>query len=87
LHDEITALAGRYEHLTPRERQIFALIVDGSLNKQAASDLSIAETTVKVRRAHVMEKMGAGSLAKLVRMAERLGVGSVSAPKTLSSTG
>jgi FixJ family two-component response regulator len=86
-HDETTAIARRYERLTPRERQIFALIVDGSLNKQAASDLGIAEKTVKVHRARVMEKMGAGALAELVRMAERLGVGSVKRFEHPSSTG
>jgi FixJ family two-component response regulator len=86
-HDEIAAIAGRYERLTLREQQIFALIVDGSLNKQAASDLGIAEKTVKVHRARVMAKMGAGSLAQLVRLAERLGVGSVCAPKSRSSAG
>jgi FixJ family two-component response regulator len=63
--------------LTPRERQIFALIVDGSLNKQAASHLGISEKTVKVHRARVMEKMSAGSVAELARMAERLGVRAV----------
>jgi FixJ family two-component response regulator len=84
-HDEITAIAGRYERLTLRERQIFGLIVEGSLNKQAASDLGIAEKTVKVHRARVMEKMGAGSFAELVRMSERLVVRNVGAPKTPSS--
>jgi len=72
-HDEITTIEGRYGRLTPRERQIFALVAEGSLNKQAASDLGITERTVKVHRARVMEKMGAGSLAELARMAERLG--------------
>jgi FixJ family two-component response regulator len=71
--------------LTLRERQIFGLIVEGSLNKQAASDLGIAEKTVKVHRARVMEKMGAGSFAELVRMSERLVVRNVGAPKTPSS--
>jgi FixJ family two-component response regulator len=73
-NDEFTTAARCYEKLTPRKRQIFALIVDGSLNKQAASDLGIAEKTVKVHRARVMAKMRAGSLAELARIAERLGV-------------
>jgi FixJ family two-component response regulator len=74
-HDELVSAERRYQQLTPRERQVFALIVAGLLNKQAASDLGIAEKTVKVHRARVMEKMAADSLAELVRMAERLGVG------------
>ncbi len=84
-HEQLTAVTRCYEKLTPRERQIFALIVDGSLNKQAAADLGIAEKTVKVHRARVMEKMCAGSLAELVRMAERLGIRSADALKISSS--
>jgi FixJ family two-component response regulator len=73
-YDQHAALKRLYEKLTPRERQIFALVVDGSLNKQSASDLGISEKTVKVHRARVMEKMAAGSVAELARMAERLGI-------------
>jgi len=72
--DELTAFKLRYEELTARERQVFVLITAGLLNKQAAADLGVVEKTVKVHRARVMEKMGADSLAELVRMAERLGV-------------
>jgi FixJ family two-component response regulator len=72
--DQLTALNLRYEKLTTRERQVFILITAGLLNKQAAADLGIAEKTVKVHLARVMEKMGTDSLAELVRMAERLGV-------------
>ena len=72
--DQFAAIERRYERLTPRERQVFASIVDGALNKQTASDLGIAEKTVKVHRARVMEKMQAGSLAELARMAERLSI-------------
>jgi FixJ family two-component response regulator len=79
-YDTLAAMQRLYEKLTPRERQIFALIGDGSLNKQAASDLGIGEKTVKVHRARVMEKMQAGSLAELARIAERLGVRSAVAP-------
>jgi len=60
--------------LTPRQRQVFALVVTGMLNKQIASELRIAEKTVKVHRAQVMEKMRAGSVAELVRLADEIGV-------------
>lgn len=74
-HEALTAIERQYARLTPRERQVLALIVAGRLNKQAASDLGIAEKTVKVHRARVMGKMRAHSLADLVRMAHRLGIG------------
>jgi FixJ family two-component response regulator len=61
--------------LTPRERQVFALVTAGFLNKQVGYELGTSEKTVKVQRARVMEKMGARSLPDLVRMADRLGVG------------
>jgi len=64
----------RVRMLTPRERQVFALVVTGMLNKQIASDLGIGEGTVKVHRARVMEKMRAGSVAELVRLADLVGV-------------
>jgi FixJ family two-component response regulator len=60
--------------LTPRESQVFALVVTGMLNKQIAGELGIGEKTVKVHRARVMEKMRAGSVAELVRLADELGV-------------
>jgi FixJ family two-component response regulator len=60
--------------LTPREREIMALVVSGRMNKQIADDLNVSEITVKVHRGHVMRKMGAKSLAELVRMADRLGM-------------
>jgi FixJ family two-component response regulator len=60
--------------LTPREAQVFALVVTGMLNKQIAAELGIGEKTVKVHRARVMEKMRAGSVAELVRLADRVGV-------------
>ena len=65
---------GRVKRLTARETEIFALVVTGMLNKQIAAELGIAEKTVKVHRARVMEKMGAGSVAELVRLADRAGV-------------
>ena len=67
-------LRRRYRSLTPRERDVLALVVTGLLNKQIAGELGTSEASVKVHRQHVMAKMGAGSLAALVRMADRLGI-------------
>ncbi|HUG35814.1 MAG TPA: response regulator [Candidatus Limnocylindrales bacterium] len=67
-------LASRIRTLTPREAEIFALVVVGMLNKQIAGQLGIGEKTVKVHRAQVMRKMGAGSLAELVQLASQAGV-------------
>jgi FixJ family two-component response regulator len=67
-------LQERYGSLTPREREIMALVVSGRMNKQIAGDLGLSEITVKVHRGQVMRKMRAKSLAELVRMADRLGV-------------
>jgi FixJ family two-component response regulator len=67
-------IQARFEFLTPREREVFAAVVTGMLNKQIAVNLSVTEKTVKVHRARVMQKMQAGSLAELVRLAERLGI-------------
>jgi FixJ family two-component response regulator len=64
----------RVKLLTPREMEVFALVVTGMLNKQIAGELGIGEKTVKVHRARVMEKMQAGSVAELVRLADRAGV-------------
>jgi FixJ family two-component response regulator len=68
------ALRRRYRLLTPRERDVLARVVAGLLNKQIAAELGTSEASVKVHRQHVMAKMGAGSLADLVRMADRLGI-------------
>ncbi|MFQ5549608.1 MAG: response regulator transcription factor [Gemmatimonadales bacterium] len=62
----------RVDSLTAREREVFALVVRGKLNKQIAAELGTTEKTVKVHRAHVVDKMQAASLADLVRMAERV---------------
>jgi len=64
----------RIKTLTAREAQVFALVVTGRLNKQIAADLGIGEKTVKVHRGRVMEKMRAGSVAELVRLADQGGV-------------
>jgi FixJ family two-component response regulator len=69
-----TDMQDRLKTLTAREVQVFALVVTGMLNKQIAAELGIVEKTVKVHRARVMEKMRAGSLAELVRLADRAGV-------------
>ncbi|HEV8586008.1 MAG TPA: response regulator [Methylomirabilota bacterium] len=67
-------IQARVMTLTPREREVFALVVTGLLNKQIASELGVVEKTVKVHRARVMEKMRAGSVAELVRLAGDAGV-------------
>ncbi|MEX0744259.1 MAG: response regulator [Phycisphaeraceae bacterium] len=65
-------LRRRINRLTARERQVMSLVVQGKLNKQVAASLDLSPKTVEVHRAHVMEKMEAGSLAELVRMAVQL---------------
>jgi FixJ family two-component response regulator len=77
----IAHIRQRVRTLTGREAQVFALVVTGMLNKQIAYDLGIVEKTVKVHRARVMEKMRAGSVAELVRLADAVGVSAVSGPR------
>ena len=67
-------LRQRFASLTPREREVMERVVAGLLNKQIGAELRTSETTVKIHRHQVMEKMGAGSLPELVRMADRLGI-------------
>jgi FixJ family two-component response regulator len=69
---EIADLRDRFEALTSREREVMSLVVAGWLNKQIGFELQISEITVKIHRGRVMAKMGAQSLAELVRMTERL---------------
>jgi FixJ family two-component response regulator len=69
---EMQELRNRYASLTPREQQVLALVVSGLLNKQVGGELGISEITVKAHRGQVMQKMKAGSVAHLVKMAERL---------------
>jgi FixJ family two-component response regulator len=69
---ELTTLRQRYGGLTPRERDVLPLVVSGLLNKQAAAELGISEVTLQIHRRNVMKKMQAGSLADLVRFAEKL---------------
>jgi FixJ family two-component response regulator len=71
---ELQKLRERLRTLTPREYEVFGLVVTGMLNKQIAFDLGTTEKTIKVHRARVMEKLGAESLADLVRFAGKLGI-------------
>lgn len=69
---ELAAIKKRVASLTPREREVFHLVVTGMLNKQIAYQLNVAEKTIKVHRGRIMQKMAVQSLAELVRIAERL---------------
>jgi FixJ family two-component response regulator len=71
---KLQELHDRYGSLTPREREVMTFVVAGLLNKQIAAEVGTSEASVKVHRQHLMQKMGAGSLAELVRMADRLGI-------------
>ena len=71
---KVHELRHHYEALTPREQQVISLVTAGLMNKQIAAELGVSEITVKVHRGSVMKKMGARSLADLVRMADALGI-------------
>jgi FixJ family two-component response regulator len=71
---ELTELKKHYDLLTPREQEVLPFVVAGFLNKQTAADLGTSEITIRVHRGQIMRKMGARSLAELVRMADKLGM-------------
>jgi FixJ family two-component response regulator len=73
-HAEMGELHGRYESLTPREREVMERVISGLLNKQVAAELGTSVITVKVHRGQIMQKMHAASLADLVRMGAKLGI-------------
>ena len=77
---ELAVLRERFESLSPREREVVAMVVSGMLNKQIAAQIGTAENTVKVHRSRAMEKMQANSLADLVKMIQRLQVSSSKSP-------
>jgi len=70
----VANLQSMFETLTSREREVLALVASGLMNKQIAAELGLAEITIKIHRGHLMKKMGARSLADLIRMAETLGI-------------
>jgi FixJ family two-component response regulator len=70
----ITGLRSAFDGLTRREREVMSLVTAGLMNKQIAGKLNVSEITVKIHRGHAMRKMGARSLAELVKMAEALGI-------------
>ncbi|MDB5612245.1 MAG: DNA-binding response regulator [Bradyrhizobium sp.] len=70
----VANLQALFETLTPREREVLALVASGLMNKQIAAEIGLAEITVKIHRGHIRKKMGARSLADLLRMAETLGI-------------
>ncbi|MDG2520620.1 response regulator transcription factor [Caulobacter segnis] len=73
LTEGLADLRARVQTLTPREAEIMGHVIKGRLNKQIASDLGIAEITVKIHRGHMMQKMGARTVVELLRMADRVG--------------
>jgi len=77
---ELTAVRERFESLSPREREVVAMVVSGMLNKQIAAQIGTAENTVKIHRSRAMEKMQANSLADLVKMIQRLQVSHSKSP-------
>jgi FixJ family two-component response regulator len=80
----MSALRANFSSLTPREREIMALVASGLLSKQIAAKIDLSLITVKVHRSHILKKMGARSVADLVRMAEALGINSGESPDSRS---
>jgi FixJ family two-component response regulator len=72
---ELAEIEGKIATLTPRERQVLAHVVAGRLNKQIAGDLGTVEKTIKVHRSRMMDKLGVRTVADLVRLAEKAGIG------------
>jgi FixJ family two-component response regulator len=70
----MSALRAKFDTLTPREQEVMAWVTGGLLNKQIAAEIGVSEITVKVHRGNVTRKMGAKSLAELVRMADTLAI-------------
>ncbi len=83
-HAGVADIQQRLATLTPREREVLALVVAGQLNKQIAAALGASEQTIKVHRGRVMEKLQAASLAELVRLAEKGGIAPATAPRRLN---
>jgi FixJ family two-component response regulator len=79
---ELDSIQGRLARLTPREHEVLALLVEGRLNKQVAYELGIAEKTIKVHRARMMEKMETHSLVELARIADKVGISRSSSQPT-----
>ena len=71
---ELQHLNSSYKLLTPREQEVLPFVIGGLLNKETAADLGTSEVTIRVHRGQIMRKMGARSLAELVRMADKLGI-------------
>jgi FixJ family two-component response regulator len=69
-----SSVRARFDSLTPREQEVIAFVASGLMNKQIAAEIGVSEVTVKVHRGNVMRKMGAKSLADLIRMADVLGI-------------
>ena len=84
--DADRALHERMASLTPRERELLPHLISGKLNKQIAADLGVVEKTVKVHRAHVMQKLGVRRLADLVRLAARLSIEPSDSPRNVGPT-
>jgi FixJ family two-component response regulator len=80
VRSSLAELQRHYERLTPREREVLPFVIGGFLNKQTAADLGTSEVTIAVHRGQIMRKMGARSLAELVRMADQMGIHPQSLP-------